>query len=355
MKPVTLADVALAAHVSVATASLVLSGKGENRSSAETALRVRQAAQKLGYRANRLAKGLKENQTRTLGILSIEVATTPYAGELLRAAQLTARARDYDLLFVEVENNSYSLSKAFDLLQEHQVAGAIVAAYYHAPVDLPSRTPKNLVFANCYPTSGSYFSFVPAEYESFMSALKIVGLTGHKNVALVLDDGDDPAVEPRRKAFLDAAVNFNWSKAQERIFPVAAGEPKHGYQATLELLVRDPDVTAIACFNDQLAMGVYQALNEIGLSVPEDISVVGFDDLLMISEGLRPGLTTVGLPHYEMGREAAERLIQLCEDKDETPEMVFIPGGLAVRDSVSVPKSLVKPGEKINPTIEREK
>lgn len=355
MKAVTLADVAARANVSVATASLVLSGKSGNRSSLQTAARVREAAKTLGYRANRLAKGLKESQTRTLGILSIEVATTPYAGELLRAAQSTARARDYDLLFIEVENNPASLGKAFDLLREHQVAGALVSTFYHAPVEIPSVVPRNLVFANCFPTSGSYFSFIPAEYESFMSVLKVLGVAGHKDVALILDDGDDPAVEPRKKAFLDAAANFDWRNAQGRIFPVEAGETAQGYQATLELLLRDPNITAIACFNDQLAMGVYQALNQIGLSIPGDISVVGFDDLILISAGLRPGLTTVGLPHYEMGREAAEKLIQLCEEKNETPETVLIRGGLAIRDSVSVPRSPGQHRKKVVPTIEREK
>jgi LacI family transcriptional regulator len=355
MKSVTLADVAAAAGVSVATVSLVLSGKAGSRSSEETARRVRSVAKRLGYRANRLAKGLKESQTRTLGILSIDVATTPYAGEMLRAAQRTARARDYDLLFIEVENNPASIGKAFDLLREHQVAGAIVATYFHAPVDLPRSAPTNLVFANCFPTTGSYFSFVPAEYESFMSSLKIVGLAGHKNVSLILHDCADPAVAPRKKAFLDAALDFGWNRAPERVFLVEAGEPLYGYRATLEMVVRDPSITAIACFNDPLAMGVYQALNELGLAVPGDVSVVGFDDLLLISEGLRPGLTTVGLPHYEMGREAAEKLIQLCEGKDEPPEMVQIRGALAIRESIAVPRTAGLPAPRTAPPIEREK
>ena len=93
MKTAKLVDVAKIAGVSTSMVSLVLSGKGANRCSEETEARIRAAAQEIGYRANRLARSLKEQQTRTLGLLSIEVATTPYAGEMLMAAQRTARAR----------------------------------------------------------------------------------------------------------------------------------------------------------------------------------------------------------------------------------------------------------------------
>ena len=112
----TLADVAKATGVSVSLVSLVLAGKGAKRCSAATEERIRKVAKELGYRTNRLARSLKEQQTRTLGMLSIEVATTPYAGQLLSAAQKTARSHDYELLFVEVENNPKSIEEAFGLL-----------------------------------------------------------------------------------------------------------------------------------------------------------------------------------------------------------------------------------------------
>jgi LacI family transcriptional regulator len=105
-------------------------------------------------------------------------------------------------------------------------------------------------------------------------------------------------------------------------------------------MFRDPEITAIACYNDPLAMGAYQALLELKISIPDQVSVVSFDDLELISGGLRPGLTTVRLPHYQMGREGVEKLIRICEERDENPmNVVEIQGELVVRDSVSVPRN----------------
>jgi LacI family transcriptional regulator len=336
----TLNDVAKAAGVSVSLVSLVLSGKAANRCSAATEAKIKKAAAQLGYRANRLARSLKEQQTRTLGMLSIEVATTPYAGEMLMAAQRAARLHDYDLFFVEVENNPKSIEDAFELLAEHQVVGTIIAAFFHCPIKMPKNAPKNLVFANCVADRGDYPTFVPAEYASFMQSLKMLGIAGHKNVGLIIDEYPWPAVVGRTKAFFDAAHNFGWARADERIYKVPDSRSEDGYGAALEMMLRDPEITAIACYNDRLAMGAYQAMQELKLSVPEQVSIVGFDDLELISGGLRPGLTTVRLPHYPMGREAVEHLIRICEEKDgDSKNVVEIQGELVVRDSVAVPRT----------------
>lgn len=340
MKNATLSDVAKAAGVSVSLVSLVLSGKAASRCSVETETKIKKTAKQLGYRANRLARSLKEQQTRTIGMLSIEVATSPYAGEMLLAAQRTARSHDYDLFFVEVENNPKSIEDAFELLAEHQVMGTIIAAFFHHPIKLPKSTPKNLVFANCFPEKGDFPVFVPAEYASFMQALKLIGIAGHKNVAFIVDEFPWPAVVGRTKAFFDAAKSFGWGNPESRVYQVSNSRPEDGYGAALEMMMRDPEITAIVSYNDRIAMGVYQAMQELKLSVPKDVSVVGFDDLELISGGLRPGLSTVRLPHYPMGREAVEHLIRICEEKDENPKKaVEIQGELVVRESVSVPRS----------------
>lgn len=349
MNQATLADVARATGVSVSLVSLVLAGKGAKRCSPATEAKIRKVAKELGYRTNRLARSLKEQQTRTLGLLSIEVATTPYAGQLLSAAQKTARSHDYELLFVEVENNPKSIEEAFGLLAEHQVVGTLIAAFFHSPIKMPKIAARNLVFANCFPDKGNYPTFVPAEYSSYMQSLKLLGIAGHKHVALLIDEYPWPAVVGRTKAFFDAARNFGWVRPEERVYKVPTTFSENGYRATLEMILRDPEVTAIACYNDPLAMGAYQALLELKISIPNQVSIVGFDDLELISGGLRPGLTTVRLPHYQMGREAVEHLIRICEDRDETPKKVVeIQGELVVRESISVPRTT---GESPTPRV----
>lgn len=358
MKTATLADVARVAGVSISLVSLVLSGKAGNRCSAETSERIKQAALELGYRANRLARSLKEQQTRTIGLLSIEVATTPYAGEMLLAAQRTARSCDYDLFFVEVENNQQSISEALKLMAEHQVVGVLIAAFFHSEIQMPDNTPRNLVFANCYGSTPGYPTYIPAEHSSFMQALKLLGVAGHKHVGLIMEQHPWPAAVARTQAFREAAVEFGWEKADDRIYEFEDTCSNDGYLGALEMMMRDPEITAIACYNDRFAMGVYQALNQLGLSIPDHVSVVGFDDLELISGGLRPGLTTVRLPHYAMGREAVEHLIRICEGRDEVSnKVVEIRGELVVRDSVSVPRSAAgsPPGSRVStPPKEKE-
>jgi LacI family transcriptional regulator len=350
MKAANLADVAKAAGVSISLVSLVMSGKGANRCSPATEAKIKLAAKQLGYRANRLARSLKEQQTRTLGLLSIEVATTPYAGEMLMAAQRTARSHDYDLFFVEVENNPRSIDEALELLAEHQVSGVLIAAFFHCEIQLPQQLPKNLVFANCYGASSDQPSYTPAEYPSFMQALKLLGIAGHKDVGLIMEGVPWPASIERTKAFHDAALTFGWNSPNDRIYKVQHSDSEDGYRATLEMMLRDPEITAIACYNDRLAMGAYQALNELKISIPDQVSVVGFDDLQLISGGLRPGLSTVRLPHYKMGQAAVEHLIRICEGRDEgAPNKTEIRGELVVRDSISMPRTSTN--SPVNPQI----
>ena len=110
-----------------------------------------------------------------------------------------------------------------------------------------------------------------------------------------------------------------------------------GYRSGLALLDRAPRPTAIFCFNDRMAMGLYQAAAERGLRIPEDLSVVGFDNQELIADGLRPGLTTVALPHYEMGAWAVETLIRRLEDPDIAPEQVLLRCPVVARASVGPP------------------
>jgi len=338
----TLREVSELAEVSVATASLVLSGKDGNRFTEETALRVKQAADKLGYRTNRLARSLRQQSTRVLGLLSIEVATTPYAGAMVEGMRSAARARDYDLLFSEVTFSKESISSGLELMSDHRVDGVIIASYYHRGIELPDNLPKNLVLADAYSTKIKTDCFIPDEENSFMQVLDLLGQSGHTEVGLISDGRDYPAVKGRKKAFQIAAKKYGWDAEKNAIFVGADAETEMGYNSFNLLYGRNPKITAIAAYNDQIAMGVYEAAREHGLSIPRDLSIVGFDNLELISGALRPGLTTVELPHFEMGRLAAERLIDRVENDDELPpETVAIIGDIYVRGSVSTPRTSV--------------
>lgn len=352
MTRVTLRDVADAAGVSLATASMVLSGNQVGRYSDETAQRVKQVALELGYRANRVARGLRRQSTSLLGMLSVEAATTPYAGEMLKAAQETARKFDYNLLFIEVENTLDSIQQGIELLEDHQADGILLAHYFHNDLDVPATTRLPLVIVNSKSANGEYPAVFPNEYESIAQVLLLIGEAGHKNVGYISDGNNFPAVQERKRAFLDFQKKYNWNTSSDLLRYTNGSKVSDGYDATLLLVQKVPEVTAIVAYNDPLAMGVYEALRELGYSIPRDISVVGFDDLRLISEALRPGLTTVALPHYQMGKVAVEKLIARCEaGNEQPPEETTIIGDLVVRESVAGPRfseSLTSHSGKVN-------
>lgn len=335
----TLKDVAARAGVSAATVSLVLSDRYRNRVSETTVQRVRAAADEVGYRGNRVARSLRTQSSTLLGLLSLGVATQPYAGAMLEAAQARAREYNLDLLFMELGDDT-EIDSALHLLQEHQVAGAIVASFYHHAVRLPERLAGPLVLADATCDRAGVDSVVPDEYASELKALEVLVAAGHRSVGWI---GQSPRFGPaptvRLNAFRDVAAAHRWSADPLPVVLVDDSDAAGGYTATHQLLDRH-EVTAIACYTDRMAMGAYMACFERGLRIPQDISVVGFDDQLLISEALRPGLTTVALPHREMGTWAVDRLIaRIRSDHPLAARQSVIPGDLVVRDSVGTPRT----------------
>lgn len=340
MAHTTLADVANHANVSKSMVSLVLSGKGDNRCAPETAERIRLAATELGYKPNKVAQSLRQQSTNMLGMISVEVATTPYAGELILAGQQAAHEAGYGMLFMEVSNNAREIADALKVMEEHRVEGVVIANYFHNAIQLPEDLPKQLVVADAFDPQGRVDSFVPAEYLSIWQCFEALNVLGHKKVAYFTDQANFIAPQTRLKAFQDAQSKFGWVGGSAMVVKFEASNLDACHQTAREFFAGSPDVTAIACYNDGLALVAYQAANEAGYSIPDDISVTGFDDLKLISGALRPGLTTVRLPHREMGQAAVERLIELCSSSnDHAPVSTEIIGQLVERESLSIPKN----------------
>ncbi|MGP3921000.1 LacI family DNA-binding transcriptional regulator [Nonomuraea sp. 10N515B] len=335
----TLKDVALRAEVSVAAASLVLSGKAEGRVAEATAERVRTAAAELGYRGNRAARSLRTQSAPLLGLLSLGVATQPYAGAMLEAAQSAAREHDYDLLFIEVGTQE-AIAENLRLLEEHQVAGVLIASYFHRELVLPAQLPAPTVLVDALCPDRDIDWVVPDEYVGETEVLEELARAGHHHVGWICDIPRYPATILRTKAFEDVAARHGWDDDPWRVVLTEHADAEDGYAAMQRLLEQFPKVTAVAAFTDRMAMGVYMACFERGIRVPQDMSIVGFDDQVLVSEALRPGLTTVALPHRQMGKWAVGRLIERIESAEDLGvSQVRINGGLVIRDSVAAPRT----------------
>ena len=346
-KRVTLADVARAAGVSQTTASFVLSGRHEEmRISTEATERVLHAAHETGYRPNIVSRSLRTGTTQTIGFVSDTVATTPYAGHLIRGALDAARDRGHLLLIAESEGDPELEQQLIDAMHDRQVDGIVLASMYTRAIDPPKALLEgSAVLLNALPASRTAIPAVlPDEVEAGRTAARVLLEAGHSDgIYLIGEEAPAPTKAPQESVAaverLQGIVEALDAAGAEVAGAIACREwqPEHGFEAARRLLAQAPAPSALICFNDRLALGAYQALAEAGLSVPGDVSVVSFDDDL-IASWIKPQLTTVALPHYELGRAA----IRVLRGEAEAPTnghagVLRIPMPLRERESVGRP------------------
>jgi LacI family transcriptional regulator len=211
---------------------------------------------------------------------------------------------------------------------------------YHRQVDLPDLLkdiPTVLLDAE---TSNPGVSWVvPDESAGARAAVRELLDHRHRRVGFIINEHEIPATRLRLRAY-KAAVKQAGIDLDSTL--ISAGPPtaEGGYRAARHLLERHDRPTGLFCFNDRMAMGSYRAAAELGLRIPVDLSVVGYDNHHDIAAGLFPGLTTVQLPHYEMGVWAARQLLELITTKEAQPKHARLRGQLIRRESVTSPPRL---------------
>ncbi|WP_329430019.1 LacI family DNA-binding transcriptional regulator [Streptosporangium sp. NBC_01495] len=335
---VTLADLAQAAGVSRTTASLVMTGRGrELRISHDVEQRVLRAADELGYRPNAVSVGLRTGTSRTIGFVSDTVATSRLAGDMIKGALEAARERGVMLFIGETEGDPELERGLLHAMQDRQVDGIILAAMYTRTI----KVPKDIgpaVLLNALPKPASALpSIVPDEVEAGRSAARVLLEAGHHEDVYLIGAGprsrDVPATSVAAVERLTGIEEADLRIAGARV--CADWQPEEGLAATRSLLA-DHRPRALICLNDRLALGAYQALSDAGLSVPEDVSVVSFDDH-PIASWMRPKLTTVALPHYELGRKAVEVLFAQMGEETEPGQVHRVTMPVRHRESVAPP------------------
>jgi LacI family transcriptional regulator len=332
-----ISDVARAAGVSVTTVSHALSGA--RAVNAETRERILQAAASLGYSPDRVASGLRRRRTGLVGFVGDHVATTPFAGQMIAGARVEGLRRDVLLLVTESEGDVAQEQALVDRLVAQRVDGLLVARMYHQRVkrlNVPPDVP--IVLVDAEPERGwRVDAVVPDEAQITRLACEVLLQAGHRRIGYADTAGPSRAARGRlvgvRSALGDAGVDLDRSR-----IGLGAADADGGRKAGFELLDRADRPSAVICFNDQMAMGVMQAAARLGLDVPHDVSIVGIDDLRPVADGLDPGLTTVALPHAEMGAWATARLVDRVEKVETGPARLHLmPGWLVERGSVAPP------------------
>ncbi|WP_127474277.1 LacI family DNA-binding transcriptional regulator [Microbacterium sulfonylureivorans] len=336
----TLADVAQAAGVSRTTASLVLSDRGDELRIAEASQeRVRRVAAELGYRPNMLSASLRSGTTRTIGFISDTVATSQLASDMIKGALEGARRHGYLLFIGESEGDEQEQERLIEAMLDRQVDGLILASMFTRERSLPkSLTGKKVVLLNTLPTDHRRTApaVIPDEYTAGREAARLLLEAGHTEIHLI---GAGPALSdvPRGTVAARERLAGILDELHTAGLTAASGTVRHiwlpadGWTAAAELISSGIRRGAIITFNDRLAFGAYQAIAEARLSVPEDFSIVSFDDHQLAS-WLHPGLTTFAIPHHELGRRALE--ILLADDDQHAPVIERLPMPVRRRGSV---------------------
>ncbi len=330
---VTLADVARAAGVSRTTASLVLSGRGDEMRIAEASQeRVRLVAAELGYRPNMISAGLRSGTSRTLGFISDSVATSQLAGDMIKGALEGARRHGHMLFIGEYEGDDTERERLIDAMLDRQVDGVILASMFTRERPVPAALAgRNVVLLNTLPEgpAKNAHAILPDELDAGRRAARLLLERGHRDIHLI-GAGPTPADVPRStiagrerlEGILDELTGAGLSPASGRKLSIWL--PADGWKATADLIASGVRSGAIIAFNDRIAFGAYQAVSEAGLTVPGDFSIVSFDDHQLAS-WVHPGLTTFAIPHFDLGLRAVEMLLTTPAESPASVERLPMP------------------------------
>lgn len=345
-KSITLSDVAKAAGVTSMTVSRVVNQNGYV--SEETREKVLRVVKDLNYRRNGLARGLKRQRTDTIGLVLGDIAN-PFAAELARAIREITTQRGYNLFICISEHSAKEDVAAFDALADHQVDGIIVATRSNRIGDehlheMIERGVSVVCIGRDFQDKNADSVTADALHGGFQATQHLIDL-GHKKIAFIgatLESGKNlkrfqgylKALKANNLLIEERFITGNSETSEET--PGYSTE-KLGYEAMKRLLVLPQRPTAVFARNDFTAIGAINAIKESGLSIPKDISIVGFDDIPTAIH-TSPALTTVRQPTRRQGSLAAEFLLRRIESEIGIErEEKILECELIVRDSTANP------------------
>ena len=307
---VTLKDVARRAGVHPATASRALNPETRLLVSEDTARRVADAAAALGYRPNAVARSLRTRRSHTIGVL-IPDLNNPLFPPMVRGLEDRLAADGYVALIGNTDGQAERERQVFEQMRARHVDGfAVATARLHSPLLAEAAAEGlNVVLMNRIADDTSFPSVsVDNERGARLAVGHLVG-PGTRRIAYMAGPQGLSTGLSRYRGFLAAMAGRRAGASTRQLVRFAeAFSIEEGQRCGRELLAAEPRLTAIAAGNDMLAVGCYAAIEEAGLSCPGDVSVVGFNDMPFIDR-LRPPLTTVAFPHYQLGTEAAAMLL----------------------------------------------
>lgn len=330
---VTAKDVAKAANVSVATVSYVINN-GPRPVTEETRQKVLDVIDELGYRPNRLARSLTTGKTNALGIIIPDIRD-PFFPDLISGAENVARDRGYSVFLCNANSDPKQEMFLIDLLTERQVDGLMIAGSRADQDELKTVIGNHNAVILTHSDIPGTGLFAIDSFDGGRQIGEYLINLGHRNIRF-MEGNWSKSSSIRYEGLIQTMKAAGLPTDKVMASSVSEVSVENGRLATLELLEKDPDMTALVCFSDVLAFGVLQACHEAGKRVPEDLSIVGFNDLDEASRS-NPPLTTVRVDRYELGYSMMKTLIDITEKKVHLKEHIHAPVQLITRASCVPP------------------
>ncbi|WP_204121491.1 MULTISPECIES: ribose utilization transcriptional repressor RbsR [Levilactobacillus] len=330
-RKVTIRDLAEAAGVSVTTVSQILNGKGE-RFSLDTRRRVHQLQEEMGYVPDFNARNLIMKSAQTIGVLVPNLGN-PFFSMFVRGVQETSRERHFIPLIFGANHDEKLESYYLEELIKRAVDGLIIASASITAEAIDNILKKNgipylLIDQNGGPSVDRVR--INDEQGGQLAADHLLAL-GHEKIAVVMPDDPTQNLQIRLAGFKRRLAEHHVDLPENAIVHSAMTK-LGGYQATAAVLAQHP--TAVFAINDETALGLMRGLHEQGLSVPNDISVLGYDDI-DLDEYVVPKLTTIHQPVVTMGQQATGLLINRIKDQRQAAQLVDLPVDLRERESTA--------------------
>ncbi|GAA1392503.1 LacI family DNA-binding transcriptional regulator [Luteococcus peritonei] len=330
-RKVTARDVAELAGVSRSAVSMVLNGRGDGDVSPENQEAIRQAAAQLRYRPNSVARSLRNQATHTIGVVTDSVASGTYGGAMIAAASRVAAEHDFLLLVVDSHKDAQLEQDAVDLLQARQCDALMFVAEGLVPWQPPAAFHDDpCLLVNAFDPSGRALGIYGDEEQGGREAARLVLDRGHREVVHLHGTTDVVAVGRRIAGYRQ---KFEAAGLPVRLVP-CGWEIDDGWEVGGRVL-DEQQPTAVVCANDRVAAGVHLAAAQRGLRIPEDLSVVGYDDDPSLAAQL--GLSTVQIPFDDMGAQAMRTLLAHLDGVPLPTADVELPSRAVVRRSVAAP------------------
>lgn len=328
-------DVAAAAGVSQATVSLVLSGGKSGRLADETRKRVLEAAQTLGYKFVRRGQRAVPGAQSTIIFIADETITDPWMSLAFEGARDRALEVGINMLMGVSHADADVEANILAGMGKVPILGLIYGTILTRQVQPPAALARHrLVLVNCYDEDHKFHSVLPGDVLGGRVATEHLLNKGCKRVALINGQQGVDASRDRLKGYRQALSSNDLPFDPDLVKP-GNWEPSSGYEMTKELMAMPQPPDGIFCANDMMAVGCYDALRQLGLEVPRDVAVIGFDDR-DIAQYMHPPLSTLVLPLYEMGRTAVELLLDDAGGLHSSPSRIKVECEIVERASTQI-------------------